>query len=264
MKRFFSDLGRKYIGIIPLWALLLTKSPRKTMKTILITGASRGIGKATAFLMASEGYNLVLCARNLDALKSVKKQILQENEGCEVHLFDFDIADKLAILNLGIQLAEKNLTIDVLINNAGNFLPGKISEEADDVFETMIFTNLASVYHMSRLVLPKMKEMNAGYILNICSTASIVPYINGGSYCISKFGELGLTKVLREELKETGIKVTAILPGATLTDSWNGTDLPEERFMNAESVAKVILQCIQSPFDIVHEEILIRPQKGDI
>lgn len=264
MKRSFSDLGRKYIGFIPLCRLLLTKSHFKTMKTVLITGASRGIGKATAFILAAEGYNLILCARNSDLLKNVKDEINGQYPQIIIHTFSFDIADKNAILQFGKQLEAIDIQVDILINNAGNFLPGKISEEEDNVFETMLNTNLASVYHMTRLFLPQMKSRNAGYILNVCSTASITAYINGGSYCISKFGALGLTKVLREELKETGIRVTAILPGATYTDSWEGSGLPEERFIHPDTIGRAILNCIQSSVDIVYEEVIVRPQKGDI
>lgn len=215
-------------------------------------------------MMAKAGYALILCAKNGTLLKQVKSEIQSENPEIPVHTFNFDIAEKSAILDFGRKLNEMQLQVDILINNAGTFLPGHISVEEEGVFETMIAVNLASVYHMSRLVLPQMKARNSGYILNVCSTASIVPYTNGGSYCISKFGELGLTRVLREELKETGIRVTAILPGATYTDSWGNSDLPEERFIQATSVSKAILLCIQSSDDIVYEEVLIRPQKGDI
>src|SRR6478736_764760 len=98
----------------------------------------------------------------------------------------------------------------------------------------MITTNLYSAYHLSRALIGSMIERKRGYIFNICSTASITPYINGGSYCVSKYALYGMTKVLREELKEFNIKVTAVLPGATKTDSWEGVELPDDRFIKPE------------------------------
>ena len=98
----------------------------------------------------------------------------------------------------------------------------------------------------------------------MCSVASIQAYPNGGSYAISKFALLGFSKTLREELKDFGIRVTAVLPGATRTSSWDGTELPDERFIKAEDVAEVVFATYQLSTRSVVEEIVIRPQKGDI
>jgi NADP-dependent 3-hydroxy acid dehydrogenase YdfG len=109
-----------------------------------------------------------------------------------------------------------------------------------------------------------MIERKKGHIFNLCSTASITAYTNGGAYCVSKFALYGMTKVLREELKPHGIRVTAILPGATLTASWEGVDLPPERFIQATDVAKMIWSAYNLSPGAVIEEILMRPQLGDI
>ena len=154
--------------------------------------------------------------------------------------------------------------IDILVNNAGIFLPGQIMDEEEGVFEEVMSVNVASAYHFTRLFAKDMIERKSGHIFNMCSIASIKAYPNGGSYCISKFALLGMTKVLREEMEEYNIKVTAVLPGATYTDSWSGSGLPEERFIPAEDVANTIFQISQlSPRTNV-EEILMRPQLGDI
>jgi len=108
------------------------------------------------------------------------------------------------------------------------------------------------------------KKSEAPYIFNICSTASITPYMNGGSYCISKYAQLGFTKVLRQELAEDNIRVSAVLPGATLTNSWSGTDLPKERFLNPNTVAQMIADAYRLPNNTVLEEIVVRPMLGDI
>jgi short-subunit dehydrogenase len=109
-----------------------------------------------------------------------------------------------------------------------------------------------------------MKTLKSGHIFNMCSIASIKAYANGGSYAISKFALLGFSKCLREELKSFGIRVTAILPGATMTASWDGIDLPESRFMKVEDVADSVYAAYSLSTRSVVEEIIIRPQLGDI
>ena len=109
-----------------------------------------------------------------------------------------------------------------------------------------------------------MKARRSGTIVNLCSTASLVGYPNGGSYCVSKFGLLGLTRALREELKPAGVRVVAVSPGATLTDSWAGSDLPAERFMTPEAVAEVVYCACALPSGAVMEDVVLRPQLGDL
>jgi NADP-dependent 3-hydroxy acid dehydrogenase YdfG len=150
------------------------------------------------------------------------------------------------------------------VNNTGVFIPGQIHSEKPGMLEKMVETNLYSAYHVSRGVIPVMMRKKSGHIFNICSTASIMPYVNGGSYCISKFALYGMTKVLREEMKPHNIRVTAVLPGATLTASWEGVDLPAERFMKSEDIADAIWGVYNLSGQSVVEEILIRPQLGDI
>jgi short-subunit dehydrogenase len=128
----------------------------------------------------------------------------------------------------------------------------------------MMGANLYSAYYTTRGLIASMKTRGQGHVFTLCSIASIKAYPNGGSYAISKFALLGLTKVLREELKPSGIRVTAVLPGATRTSSWDAVALPEERFMKPEDVADAVYGAYSlSPRSVV-EEILIRPQLGDI
>jgi short-subunit dehydrogenase len=109
-----------------------------------------------------------------------------------------------------------------------------------------------------------MIDRKSGHIFNICSTASKIPYINGGSYCVSKFALYGMSKVLREEMKTHNVKVTSVLPGATLTASWEGTDIPAERFMPPEDVAASIWNAYSLSSRTAVEEIILRPQRGDV
>jgi short-subunit dehydrogenase len=109
-----------------------------------------------------------------------------------------------------------------------------------------------------------MIERQQGHVFNVCSTASVTAYANGGSYCVSKFALLGMSKVLREAMKPHGVRVTSVLPGATLTASWEGTELPPERFMPPEDVASAILAAYQMSARTVVEELILRPQLGDL
>ncbi len=225
---------------------------------IVITGASRGIGKAIAEKFAHENHNVIVCSRDeqkLNALKKLYPTILT---------FACDVSKKEEIQKFGDFILSAFDTIDVLINNAGIFFPGKIMEEEDGVLEKTIDTNLYSAYYMTRKLIPQFKKQKAGTIFNMCSVASLKAYENGGSYSISKFALLGFSKTLREELKEYNIKVTSIIPGATLTDSWSGTSFPESRFSKPEDIAALIYTITQlSEFSVV-EDLVIRPQLGDI
>ena len=109
-----------------------------------------------------------------------------------------------------------------------------------------------------------MKTAGKGHIISICSVASIMAYSNGGAYSVSKYALYGLSRNLREELKPFGIRVTSILPGATYTASWEGADIPEERFMPAEDIAAVIWQAISLSDRTVMEDIVLRPMEGDL
>lgn len=230
----------------------------------LITGSSKGIGKAIAIKFARESINLMLTARSKEELDLVKNECLQINPSIQVYTFAADISQKSEVLNLAKFCNDQFEQLDILVNNAGVFIPGAIHEEEEGTLEKMINTNLYSAYHLTRAILPGMLKRKSGHIFNMCSTASIYAYPNGGSYSISKFALLGLTKVLREELKEKGIRVTAILPGATWSASWKGVDLPEERLMQAKDIASSIWGAYQLSDNAVIEELLIRPQLGDL
>ncbi len=225
---------------------------------VIITGASRGIGKAITEKFHREGHSIIVCSRSEEKLKELKDAMPS------IHTFSCDVSVKKEIEQFGQYVLKTFDAVDVLINNAGVFYPGKILEETEGCLEKMINTNLYSAYHLTRILAPKMIAQQSGYIFNMCSVASLKAYDQGGSYSISKFALLGFSKTLREELKEHQIKVTSILPGATLTDSWAGSNLPENRFSKAEDIAMLVYTITQlSPFSVV-EDIVIRPQLGDI
>lgn len=233
-------------------------------KLAVITGATKGIGKAMARSFAGEGFSLALCARTESDLQKLSRELSQDFPHIDVFASPVDVSRKQSVLDFAARVKELGSPVEVILNNAGVFLPGQIHSEDDGALEKQIETNLYSAYHLTRALLPPMMNAQRGHIFTICSTASITAYPNGGSYCISKFAMLGMTKVLREELKAYNIRVTAVMPGATLTESWGGTDLPEERFMRAEDVAATVLNAYILSDRSVVEEIIMRPQLGDI
>jgi short-subunit dehydrogenase len=234
------------------------------MRSIVITGGSKGIGKAIVRRFAQAGFRIFTCSRNAADLQALRHEIQTDFPAAALHFLPADLSQKKQVKTFADFVQGIENQIDVLVNNTGYFLPGQIHNEPEGTLESMIETNVYSAYHLTRLFLPGMMARREGYVFNICSTASITAYTQGGSYCISKFALLGMTKVLREELKPHGIRVTAILPGATLTASWEGVDLPPERFMKPEDVADSLWAAYSLSPNSVVEEILIRPQLGDL
>ena len=232
-------------------------------KTIVVTGGTKGIGRAIINLFADKGFNIITCARSKADLEGLKVELLAKRDDIFFEGIDVDLSQKNDVDKFIAFALTHSADLQVLVNNAGVFLPGEMHSEEDGAFEKMMETNVTSVYHIIRGLIPLLIN-NHGHIFNMCSTASILPYANGGSYCISKYALLGMTKVLREEMKDKHVRVTAIMPGATLTASWEGTDLPEERFMKATDVAHAVWGAYALSERSVVEEILIRPQLGDL
>lgn len=233
-------------------------------RLIVVTGGSKGIGKAIIDVFAGLDFDIITCSRNEKELAVLKKQVELKYTGCTLYYQKADLSQKGQVKSFIDFIENISRPVDILVNNSGVFIPGDIHSEPEENMELMINTNLYSAYYLTKGLIHNMIKRQKGYIFNICSTASIIPYVNGGSYCISKFALFGMTKVLREEMKEHGIKVTAILPGATLTDSWGNVDLPPERFMKPQDVAEALKSAWLMSDNSVVEEILIRPQLGDI
>ena len=233
-------------------------------KLIVVTGGSQGIGRAIIQKFATCDFDAVTCARHAQDLLKLKREIEKSTDGPTVHVRAADVSRKDEARSFADYVLSLNRRIDVLVNNAGYFVPGDISTEPDGNLESMIGANLYSAYHVTRGLVGKMKGTHAGHIFNMCSIASFQAYENGGSYAISKFALLGFSRCLREELKKDGIRVTAVMPGATKTRSWEGADIPDERFMKVEDIAEAIFSAYSLSSNSVVEEIIIRPQLGDI
>lgn len=232
-------------------------------KLIVVSGGTRGIGRAIVEIFAQNGFDVVASARKEHDLKELQNHITSQYKvNCFIYTANLSIKHK--VKGLADFILSLNRPVDVLVNNAGNFIPGNIHEEEDGVLESLIETNLYSAYHLTRGLIKNMIAQKSGYIFNMCSVASLMAYPNGGSYSISKFALLGFSKCLREEMKPYNIKVTSIMPGAVLTDSWAGVDIPAERFMQPGDVAKTIWTAYSLSDGAVIEEIVMRPQKGDL
>jgi short-subunit dehydrogenase len=232
-------------------------------KFAVVTGGTKGIGRAILEKFASAGFDVATCARNQEQLSLFKEQ-LESKYGVKAYVSQSDLSDRGQVIAFARFINDLKRPVDVLVNNAGYFMPGSVLDEPEGSLESMVNSNVYSAYYTTRGIAPEMKKAGSGHIFNMCSIASIKAYPNGGSYAISKFALLGFSKVLREELKDAGIRVTAVLPGATKTASWDGVDLPESRFMKVEDVADTIFGVYSLSPNSVVEEILIRPQLGDI
>lgn len=229
----------------------------------VVTGATKGIGRAVAERFAQAGFDIAACARKEKDLDQMKAEI-EKRFQVNVFVKAADASDKVQVNEFSQFVLRLNRPVNVLVNNAGHFIPGETMAEEEGTLESMIESNVYSAYYTTRGLIENMKQNKSGHVFNMCSIASIKAYPNGGSYAISKFALLGFTKVLREELKPFGIRVTAVMPGATKTASWDGTDLPDSRFMKTEDVAEVIFNAYSISERSVVEEVIIRPQLGDI
>lgn len=232
-------------------------------KLVVVTGGSKGIGRAIIERFAQEGFDIATCSRKQRDLDELKEYV-EKRFKVTAYIKVADVTEISQIKAFTDYVNNLGRPVDVLVNNAGYFEPGAITLEPDGILEKMIHSNLYSAYYTTKEIVPGMKSRKWGHIFTICSIASIKAYPNGGSYAISKFALLGFTKVLREELKTEGIRVTAILPGATKTSSWDESDLPESRFMKPEDIAETIYAAFSISSRTVVEEVIVRPQLGDI
>jgi len=236
---------------------------------VIITGASKGIGKAIAAAFAAEGATLSLCARNEINLYNAVAELQTRYPASTIYAKAVDLSVKEAAKAFGTWVLEglNNTTsqkIDLLVNNAGIFTPGSTYDEEDGLLEKMIEANLYSAYHLTRTLVPSMINARQGLIVNMCSIASLNAYSNGGSYSITKFALMGFGKNLREELKPHHVKVMNIYPGAVMTESWSDFDNSSKRIMEASDVAALVAASTKLSPQAVVEDIILRPLLGDL
>lgn len=215
----------------------------------IITGAGKGIGKATAIALAKEGVNLGLLARSRSDLESLQQQ-LTSTYGIKVSIATADISNRSEAEGAVEKLIGELGSLDILINNAGTAQFGTVADMDPDHWEQIIQTNLMGTYYVTRAALPTLLNQKSGSIINIASTAGERGFATGSAYCASKFAVIGLTESLMQEVRKSNIRVTALTPSTVNTELAVKTGLPvgdEDRMMQAEDVAELILAALKLP-----------------
>lgn len=238
-------------------------------KTALVTGATSGIGKATAIMLADHGFDLIICGRRTDRLAELKK--LLKNKRVEIYFESFDIRKLDEVNHFFESLPQRWKNINILINNAGlaSGLSSIDKGEIDD-WEKMLDTNVKGLLYVTKNTIPLMQESQSGHIINIVSIAGKEVYPYGNVYCASKFAVDALTKALRRELAEKNIKVTGIYPGAVETEfslvRFKGDNAKASKVYEgyenlvAEDIAEAVLWSITRPEHVNINEIVIMPK----
>jgi NAD(P)-dependent dehydrogenase (short-subunit alcohol dehydrogenase family) len=231
---------------------------------ILITGASQGIGAAIAQVFAAElsGVRLALVARNEKNLRATARECLKL--GAEVELFPCDVTREKAVAAMARTVARHFGPVDVLVNNAGAFTMAPFVRTSPAAFDDMIATNLRSAFLVTQAFLPAMLKRRRGDVFFLSSIAGLGAYPQAAAYCAAKFGVTGLAKVLRAETKDHGVRVCCVHPGATWSPSWSKSGVKPQRIMPAEDIARAILDVYRLGRRTVVEEIVLRPQLGDV
>ncbi len=240
-------------------------------KTVMVTGATSGIGEATARLFAANGYNLIITGRRAARLKALKKELKSSYENIEILILVFDVRDKRSVeASLG-SLHEDFRTIDVLVNNAGLASDMVRIQDGDTGnWDTVIDTNVKGLIYVTRLVSAMMVEQGFGHIVNIGSIAGTEAYENGNIYCATKFAVHGLSAAMRIDLLGTGVKVTEVRPGKVNTEfslvRFHGDREEADRTyegydaLTGHDVAETVLWAVERPPHVDINEIVITPK----
>jgi NAD(P)-dependent dehydrogenase (short-subunit alcohol dehydrogenase family) len=227
----------------------------------VITGGGSGIGLAMARIFAASGYSVVITSRDAKRLQKAAATISADKK--QVTGIPCDVRDPASVEKLFREICKQHPTVDVLINNAGvahSLAP--VDQLSVETWKEVVDTNLTGTFLVTRAALPLMRP--GGTIVNNLSVAALQPFAGMAAYNASKFGALGFTHALREDLRKRGIRVLALLPGATDTDIWSQfwPDAPKEKMISAETVAQAVLHAVSAPANTAIEEIRIGPATG--
>jgi NAD(P)-dependent dehydrogenase (short-subunit alcohol dehydrogenase family) len=232
---------------------------------ILITGASQGIGAAIAKVFAKslgKGVKLALVARNAKNLAATARVCAKA--GATAETFVCDVSDAAAVTVMAADVVKRFGVVDVLINNAGVFAAAPFVETTTDDFDRIVAANLRSAFLVTKAFVPGMIARKHGDVFFMSSIAGLGAYPNSTAYCAAKFGVTGLAAVLRAETRAHGVRVCCVHPGATWAPSWSGSGVAEERIMPAGDVARAFFDIYKLGRNTVVEEIVLRPQLGDL
>jgi NADP-dependent 3-hydroxy acid dehydrogenase YdfG len=230
-------------------------------KVAVITGGGTGIGLATARLFAQSGYYVIITGRDAKRLKRAADNISKKS--AQVTAIACDVRDPASVNRLFSEIGKRHASIDVLLNNAGvahTLTP--VDQLPVETWKDVIDTNLTGMFLVTRAVLPLMRA--GGTIVNNLSVAAVQPFAGMSAYNASKYGALGFTHALREDLRKRGIRVLALLSGATDTEIWSQfwPGAPREKMISAETVAQAVLHAVSAPANTTIEEIRIGPAAG--
>jgi short-subunit dehydrogenase len=234
------------------------------MKNSLITGATKGMGRSIAIAFAKEGINVAICSRNEKDLADFKHELLGINPKVKVLAQLADGSNKEQLLRFAAAAEQHLGPISIIVNNLGMFDPSSILDESESAFDKQLNTNLMPAYHLYRYFGKKMIAARHGHIFTICSVAALNPVATAGSYSVTKFALLGLSKVMRLELQPYNVKVTAVIPGSTLTDSWKDADVDKDQFVASDDIASAIVNIYKMGTGANVDEIIIKPVGGQV
>ena len=234
------------------------------MKNALITGSTKGMGRAISISFANEGINVAICSRNEQELLKFKDELHAINPKIKVFAQVADGSNKAQLLQFASGAQQELGFIDIVINSLGMFAPGSILDESDADFDKQLNTNLIPTLTLYRHFGKTMIAARKGHFFNICSVASLNPFPQAGTYSVTKYALLGLTKVMRLEMQDHGVKVTAIIPGSTLTDSWKDAVVDKDTMVLPEDIASAITNVYNMSAGANVDEIIIKPAPGQI
>lgn len=232
----------------------------------IITGASSGIGKATALAFASSGISIALVSRSVDKLEAVA--LSARELGVEAKVYALDLADLTTVKERIAQIDDDFGPINILVNNAGMGYTNLLSDTSLSDWQAVLDLNLSSVFQCVMGVLPKMRQRKRGTIVNIASIAAQNAFVGWGAYCVSKAGLVSFSEVLAQEERENQIRVISVCPGSVNTPLWDTdtvqADFNRSMMLTPETVAQVILQAVLLPEEAVIETITLKPSAGTL
>ena len=234
------------------------------MENVLITGATKGMGRAIAIAFAKQGLNLAICSRKSEDLLLLQDELKAINSNIKIISFRADCSIKEEVLAFAGYAEQELGPVSVIVNNVGAYEPSSILDDEPGTFIKLLNTNLMPAYELYRYYGKSMMAAGKGHIFNICSVAAINPVVAAGMYSVTKSALYTLSNIMRLEMQAYGVKVTAILPGSTLTDSWSGTDLPAEKFVLPDDVASAIIGAYRMSAGANVDEVVIKPVRGQV